>query len=163
MIISLIVAASENNIIGKDNQMIWHMPADLMYFKKVTLDHHIIMGRKNFEAMNKPLPGRTNIIITRQNGYHKEGCIVVHSLEEGLTIAEGNGETEAMIIGGGEIYRLALPIAHKIYLTRIHGTFEGDTSFPEIDKNNWVENTIDVLKSDDANPYDYTFLVYERK
>ena len=162
MIISMIVAVAENNVIGKDNGMLWHIPADLKYFKAVTMGHHIIMGRKTHEAMGRVLPGRTNVIISRQENYEVEDAIVVHSLEEALKVAEQNGETEAMILGGGTIYEQAISMANRIYLTRIYASFEGDTFFPELDENVWIETKQDRHEADEKNPIAYDFLEYER-
>ncbi|MEO1434782.1 MAG: dihydrofolate reductase, partial [Bacteroidota bacterium] len=130
MKISIIVAQTENRVIGKDNDIPWYLPADLKYFKKVTTGHHIIMGRKCYESIGRPLPNRANVILTRRMDFHAEGCIVTHSLEEALDIARRNEETEAFIIGGGEIYNLAMPLVDQIYLTQVHTELEGDIYFP---------------------------------
>ena len=136
MIVSLIVAASENGVIGKDNDLIWYLPKDMKFFKDTTLGHHVIMGRKNFESIPhkySPLPNRTNVVITRQTDYADERCVVVNSVEAALQIAKENGDIEPFIIGGGQIYKLALKanLVDKIYLTKIHHSYEGDTFFPE--------------------------------
>ena len=167
MKVSLIAAVSRNNVIGKDNNLIWHLPKDMKFFKDTTQGHHVIMGRKNFESIPhkySPLPNRTNIIITRQNNYLAKGCIVVNSIKEALEIAKQKGEKEAFIIGGGEIYRLALElkVADKIYLTRIHHTFDGDTFFPKLD-NEWEETTRVDYNADEKHAYDYSFLIFEKK
>jgi dihydrofolate reductase len=138
MLISLIVAAAENNVIGKDNQLIWRLPADMAFFKQKTTGHTIIMGRKTHESMGRPLPNRTNIIISRNKEFTAPGCQVVSSLEEALQKAAAIAEEEAYIIGGAEIYRQALKMADKIYLTRVHASFEGDTFFPEITPDEWT-------------------------
>ena len=130
--LTMIAAAAENNALGKDGDLVWHLPDDFKRFKKLTTGHHIIMGRKTFESFPKPLPNRTHIVITRNRDYTKEGCIVVHNLEDALKIAEG--DTQPFIIGGGEIYKLALNASEKIELTRVHDTFEADAFFPEIDE-----------------------------
>ena len=135
MIVSLIVAVSENGVIGKDNDLIWHLPKDMRFFKETTMGHHVIMGRKNFESIPhkySPLPNRTNVIITRQADYIAEGCVGVNSVEAALEIAKQNGDTEPFIIGGGQIYKIALEnnLVDRIYLTKIHHTFDGDTFFP---------------------------------
>lgn len=163
MIISMIVAVAENNVIGKDNGMLWKLPADLKYFKTITMGHHILMGRKTYEAMGGSLPGRTNVIITRQENYAVKDANVVNSLEAAIKFAEQNGETEAMILGGGTIYEQAISMANRIYLTRVHGTFEGDTLFPELDETTWIETKQDKHEADDKNPLNYTFLEYERR
>src|SRR5690606_11071407 len=133
MIKSMIVAIAANNVIGKDNQLVWHMPADLRHFKSTTMGHYIIMGRKTFESQKKPLPGRTSIIITRNKDYQAEGCHVVHSLEEAYKIGRENNQQEVFILGGAEIYEMALNSANKMYITEIKESFEGDTFFPKID------------------------------
>ena len=134
-VLTMIAAAAENNALGKDNDLVWHLPDDFKRFKQLTTGHHIIMGRKTFETFPKPLPNRTHIVITRKKDYQKEGAIVVNSLEEALELAKE--DPQPFIIGGGEIYELALPEADKIELTRVHGTFEADAFFPEIDEENW--------------------------
>lgn len=128
--ISLIVAHDENRVIGYNNTMPWHLPGDLAYFKKTTMGKPMIMGRKTFESIGKPLPGRTNIVITRDTGYKREGIVVVHSFEEALEVAKKENK-EIMVIGGEQIFRLALPIADILYVTKIQHSFEGDTYFPE--------------------------------
>ena len=162
MIISQIVAVAENNVIGKDNDLIWRLPADLKYFKNTTSGHHILMGRKNYESIGRPLPNRTSVIITRNKDYKAEGCIVVNSIEEALEVAKANGETEAFIIGGGEIYKSSLQQTDKIYYTEIHETFDGDTFYPELDKTIWKETAREKHLKDEKNPYDYSFVVYEK-
>ena len=137
MKVSLIVAVSENYVIGKDNDLIWHLPKDMRFFKETTTGHHVIMGRKNFESIPhkfRPLPNRTNIVITRQLDYKAEGCVVVNSIEEALKVAKRNGDDEAFIIGGGQIYKLAIDagLVDRIYLTKVHHCFDGDTIFPEL-------------------------------
>ena len=131
----MIAAAAENRALGKDNQLVWHLPNDFKRFKSLTTGHYIIMGRKTFESFPKPLPNRTHVIITRQKGYEAEGCIVVNSIEKAIEICPKN--EESFIIGGGEIYNLSLPFADKIELTVVHHTFEADAFFPEINKNEW--------------------------
>ena len=160
MTISIIAAVAENNVIGKNGQLPWHLPADLMHFKNLTMGHHIIMGRKTFESVGKPLPGRTNIIISRQNDLKEANCIVVHSLDEAIKyIVEDN---EPFICGGAEIYKQAFDIADKMYLTRIHEEFDGDTFFPEINMNVWAEKGREDFEPDDKNKYAYSFCVFKR-
>ena len=159
MTISIIVAAAENNVIGKDNDMPWRLSADLKRFKKLTMGHHIIMGRKTFESIGKPLPGRTSVIITRNKDYRQDDCIVAHSLEEAFKMVE---DEEVFIIGGGEIYNMAFDIADKLYLTRVHATLEGDTCIPEIN-NNWEEVECEKFLKDEKNPYDYSFIDYIKR
>ena len=166
MKVSLIVAVSENGVIGKDNDLIWHLPKDMRFFKETTLNHHVIMGRKNFESIPhkyRPLPNRTNVIITRNSDYKAEGCLVVNSVEEALEVAKQNGDTHPFIIGGGQIYKLALEnnLVDKIYLTKVHHSFDGDTFFPELNPD-WIEvNREDCIK-DDNHQYDYSFIVLEK-
>lgn len=162
MTISIMVARSDNNVIGKDNDLVWHMPADLKYFKETTSGHYVVMGRKTYESVDKPLPGRLNIIVTRQSDYYREACIVVHSLEEALALGRENGQQELFILGGAEIYRLGLEVADRIYLTEIHGEFEGDTFFPEIDQAIWKEVKRDDHEADEKNPHPYSFVILER-
>ncbi len=167
MRVSLIVAVSENGVIGKDNDLIWHLPKDMKFFKETTIGHHVIMGRKNFESIPhkyRPLTDRTNIVITRQLGFKAEGCIVVNSVVAALDIAKNNGDTEPFIIGGGQIYKIALEqnLVDRIYLTKIHHTFDGDTFFPELNSE-WKEINREDCFSDEKNKYDYSFLVLEKK
>lgn len=154
--ISLIVATAENRVIGIHNKMPWHMPADLAYFKKITTGHFVVMGRKTFESIGKPLPNRTNIILTRDETFKAEGCQVLHSIDDALELAK----TERLfVIGGAEIYRQFLPYADKVYVTYIHQSFEGDTFFPEL-CSAWKLSTTEVHDRDEKNPYDYEFRVY---
>jgi len=167
MKVSLIVAVSENNVIGKDNNLIWHLPKDMKFFKNTTLHHHVIMGRKNFESIPhkfRPLPNRTNIIISRKTNYTAANSLVVSSIQKALEIAKENSDPEPFIIGGGEIYKLALKLdlVDRIYLTRIHGVFEGDTFFPELD-NSWKEISKEDHLSDEKHDYDFSFIILEKK
>src|SRR6201994_1406463 len=150
MIVSAIVATSENHAIGKNNQLLWHMPADLKHFKDVTSGRTIIMGRKTFDSVGKPLPKRRNIIVTRQD-ITIPGCEVVKSIEDGLALCKG--EDIVYIGGGAEIYRLAMPLTNRIYLTIIHHTFDADTFFPELDKNSWKEVKREDFDADEKNAY----------
>lgn len=159
--ITIIAAIANNNALGKDNQLIWHLPADLKRFKKVTLNHHIIMGRKTFESLGKPLPNRTTIIITRNKEYKQEGCIVVNSLVEAIKAAKD--DENPYILGGAEIYKQALSIADKLDLTFVHHSFDADAFFPEIDFNKWIETSREDFKSDEKNKYDYSFVTYLKK
>lgn len=158
--ISMIVAADENNVIGKDNQLIWHLPDDLRFFKKMTSGHAIIMGRQTFESVGKPLPKRTNIIITRDTSYQADGCVIAHSLAEALDKAM-EVDPNPFIVGGEQIYRLALPIAETIYLTRIHSEFEGDRKFPELD-NAWNEIKREHHPVDEKHQYSFTFKTFKK-
>ncbi|MFA0960960.1 dihydrofolate reductase [Roseivirga sp. BDSF3-8] len=163
MIRSIIVAKSENNVIGKDNDLVWKMPADLKHFRTTTTGHFIVMGRKTLEATQKPLPGRTSIVITRQQDFRAEGCLVVNSLEEAYALGEKYRQEELFILGGGEIYKQAMTSADKIYLTEIKETFKGDTYFPEIDYTIWKEVKREEHKADEKNPHDYAFIELVRK
>lgn len=157
--LSIIVAAAENGAIGNQNQLIWKLPADLKNFREITSGKSVIMGRKTFESIGRPLPNRRNIVITRQADYAPEGVEVEHSLEE--AIRQTAAEPEAFVIGGAELYRQALPLAQKIYLTRIHENFEGDAFFPELGPE-WKEMSRKEGIVDEKNIYPHTFLVYER-
>lgn len=166
MIVSLIVAVSENGVIGKDNGLIWHLPKDMKFFKDTTQGHHVLMGRKNFESIPhnfRPLPNRTNIIITRQSNYIAEGCVVVNSIEQGIDLAKNNGENELFVIGGGQIYDMALKqeLIDRVYLTEIHHSFDGDTFFPKL-SDQWKEVQREDCFADEKNKYDYSFLVLEK-
>lgn len=159
--ISIVVAISENNAIGKDNQLLWHLPADLKHFKNITTGHTIIMGRKTYDSIGKPLPNRRNIIITRQKDLNLEGVEVVNSLEEALSLSKD--EEEVFIIGGAEIYKQSVAVSHRIYLTRVHQEFEADAFFPELDNETWKEiEKVDNLP-DEKNKFAYTFSTLERR
>lgn len=160
--LTLIVAAGENNEIGKDNDLIWHLRDDLKRFKSLTSGHHIIMGRKTFESFPKPLPNRTHIVISRQTNYQvPEGVQVVNSIEDALIIAKT--DNQPFIIGGGEIYKQAMAFAEKIELTRVHATFNADTFFPEIDTTVWKETESEIHSQDENHKYAFSFITYKRK
>ena len=163
MDISIIVAITENNIIGKANCMPWHLPADLKFFREKTTGHYIVMGRKTFESIGggRPLPNRVSIIITKQKNYKAEGCIIAHSLEEAIEIAKD--QDELFIIGGKQIYDQALAFANKMYITRIHTSIDGDTSFPQYDDSNWEMKSYTEREADEKNAYSLSFLVFEKK
>ena len=161
MKISMIAAVADDRVIGKDNDLIWHLPADLQFFKSTTKGHHIIMGRKTFESLNKPLPYRTNIVVTRQSDYNVEGALVVGSLKEAIQSVQN--DEEPFIVGGAEIYRQGMEIADRIYITRVHGEFDGDTHFPEISESEWTVVKKEFRPKDERNAYDMTFYTYERK
>jgi dihydrofolate reductase len=166
MTISIIVAVSDNGVIGKDNRLIWHLPADLKYFKETTKGHVVIMGRKNYESIPekyRPLPGRTNIIISRNTDYNAPDCILVNSINAAIDEAKKLNNNEAFIIGGGEIYRQSIPIADKLFLTRIHGDFDGDTYFDIPKHNNWALISSRTHTKDDKNAWDHTYEIYEKK
>ena len=160
--LSLIVAVSENDVIGKDNDLIWHLKNDLKLFKALTSGHCIIMGRKTFESFPKPLPNRTHIVITRQEDYNApDGVIVVNSLEAALKMAEQ--DTNPFIIGGGEIYKQALKVVDTIEFTRVHHNFEGDTFFPVINETIWKETNRIFNKKDDLHKFDFSYITYKRR
>jgi dihydrofolate reductase len=159
--IIMIAAVAENNALGKNNELVWHLPNDFKRFKSLTTGHHIIMGRKTFESFPKPLPNRTHVVITRQKEYHPEGCIVVDSIEKAIAICPKN-ET-LFIIGGGEIYNLGLPYADKLEITRVHHSFEADAFFPEINPDNWQEIHTEFNPIDDKHLYEYTYQTYIKK
>lgn len=161
MKISIIVAMDNNRVIGINNTLPWRLPADLKNVKKITMGHSIVMGRKNYESIGRPLPGRRNIILTRNNNYSVAGCEIVHSIEEVINLCEG--EEEIFIFGGEQIYNLFLPLTDKIYLTKINNEFDGDTFFPEINFNEWKEVSFENGEKDEKNPYHYTFHVFEKK
>jgi len=160
--LTVIVAAGENDAIGKDNKLIWHLSDDLKRFKNLTNGHHIIMGRKTFESFPKPLPNRTHIVITRQVNYEvPNGVIVVNSLEDAIDAVKS--DKQPFVIGGGEIYKQAMPLANKIEITRVHHSFEADTFFPKVDASIWKETANKFHDSDDNHDYAFSFLTYERK
>jgi dihydrofolate reductase len=166
MKISMIAAVAENRVIGKDNDLVWRLPDDSKFFMQKTTHHHIIMGRKNFESLPpkfSPLPNRTNIIITRQKDLEVEEAIIVHSLNEALEIARVNNETEAFIIGGGEIYKMGLPKANIMYITEIKASFEGDAFFPEFDMSKWEEVERIPHAIDEKHKYAFDFVTYRRR
>jgi len=162
MLISLIVAASTNNAIGKNNQLLWNLPNDMKFFKNTTWAMPVLMGRKTFESLGKPLPGRLNIIITRQKDWKPEGAMVVHSLADAIKAATAADYNEAFIIGGGEIFKEAMPIADKIYLTRVDAELEGDAFFPEINTKDWLMVSEQSFEIDAKHAYAYHFQLWER-
>ncbi len=161
--ISLIVAAAENNAIGKNNQLLWHLPNDLKFFKNTTWGMPVIMGRKTFESVNKPLPGRFNIVITRQQGWNAEGVIVATDLNDAVKKAGESNCKETFIIGGGEIYKEGFEIADKIYLTRVHANIDGDTFFPVINEDKWRLTSSQDFTTDEKHAFAYSFQVWERR
>lgn len=167
MQLSLIVAMAENHVIGRNNQLPWHLPEDLRYFKRVTMGKPVIMGRKTFDSIGRPLPGRTNIIITRNPDYQVDKARVVHDLDSAIElcrhIVSFDGKKEAMVIGGAEIYRQALPQAHRLYLTRVHAEVAGDAHFPAFEESEWLEVERETQPASGSNPFDYSFTVLERK
>ena len=159
--IIMIAAAAENNALGKNNELVWHLPNDFKRFKNLTSGHHIIMGRKTFESFPKPLPNRTHIVITRQRNYKPEGCTVVNSMEEAIQSCPQN--ENIFIIGGGEIYNLGLPYSDKIELTLVHHTFDADAFFPKINENDWQIINSDYQQKDEKHLFDFTYKTYIRK
>ncbi|WP_272151339.1 dihydrofolate reductase [Tenacibaculum aiptasiae] len=161
--ITIIAAIAKNNALGKDNDLIWHLPADLKRFKKVTSGHHILMGRNTFESIGKPLPNRTSVIITRNNDYFKDGCLIANSIEEALDMAKE--DSDIFIIGGAQIYQQAIEkgLVDKLDITLVHHEFEADVFFPTIDPTIWEEVSRENFKADDKNKYDYSFVSYVRK
>jgi dihydrofolate reductase len=166
--ISIIVAVSENNVIGKDNSLIWNLPLDMKFFKEKTMGHCIITGRKNYESIPekyRPLPNRTNIIVTRKKDYIAQGALISDSIPNALTKAYMHSEMETdeiFIIGGGEIYKECIKFADRMYITKVHANFEGDTFFPEIDFSVWKETSKTSHKADDKHKYDFTFIEYNK-
>lgn len=164
MILSIIVAADEKNGIGTNNQLLCHLPADLKYFKQTTTGHCIVMGRKTYESIGKPLPNRTNIVISTNSAFAAEGIEVVHSLESAISLAREKGETELMITGGASIYKQAMPMVDKIYLTRIHHTFiEADTFFTGVNEAEFMLVKTQPQEADSNNEYGFSFEVWERR
>jgi dihydrofolate reductase len=164
--LSVIVAAADNGVIGRNNALPWHLPEDLRYFKRITMGKPIVMGRRTFESIGRPLPGRTNIVITRNPGFRAEGVRVVSCLDEALTlaadIAQIDGVRELVVIGGAEIYRAAIPRADRLYVTEVHAEVEGDAHLPPVDWSQWRERVRERHPAGGANPYDYSFVTYER-
>jgi len=162
MEIALIAAVADNNIIGNNNSLLWRLPKDLKFFKETTTGHHILMGRKTFESIGggKPLPNRTSIIITRQKDYKAEGCKVVHSIEEALEYSKG--QEKIFIIGGGEIYSLALDIANTLYITHVKTTIEGDTVFPSVKWDEWEKEIISSHNADEKHAYNFDIVAYRK-
>ena len=160
MKISVIVAMADNGVIGNKNRLPWHLPADLKHFKATTMGKPIIMGRKTWESIGRPLPGRTNIVVTRDPDYVADGCVVVHGIDAALAAAAD--DDEVMVIGGAEFYRQVLPRASTLYLTLVHDSFEGDAFFPELDGREWRELTREDFEPDADNPHAYSFVELER-
>ncbi len=163
MIISIIAAISEKGVIGAGNELLWHLPEDLKNFKKLTLGKYILMGRKTWESIGKPLPGRTNIVITREPVYEAVGCVIVNSIEEALEVARANNQDEIFIIGGGEIYKKTLPLADRLYLTHVHTDLPGDTFFPEVDWSQWQKVDEKSYDQNSDHPYSFTMAEYRKQ
>ncbi|HLU21377.1 dihydrofolate reductase [Lederbergia graminis] len=160
--ISFLWAEDENHLIGRNNDLPWRIPADLKYFKETTLGHPIVMGRKTYESIGKALPGRTNVILTRDENFEADGCIIFHTKDELLKWSKEQ-QKEIFITGGAEIYRLFMDVVDRLYVTKILHTFEGDTYFPEVNWDNWSLISSKPGVKDEKNPYDYEFRIYERK
>jgi len=163
VIISLLVAMDEKRGIGKDGKLPWRLSSDLKRFRALTMGHHIIVGRKTFESIGKPLPGRQTIIVTHNPNYAVEGCLIAGSVESALALAQSRGEIEAFVIGGAAIYAQALGIADRIYLTKVHAEVDADTFFPEFDRSAWTERESTFQPADDKNQHACTFRLLERK
>lgn len=161
MNLTLIAAMSENRVIGRDNDLPWHLPRDLKHFKELTKGHHIIMGRRTFQSMGKALPHRTNIVVTTQEDFKAPGCIIVHTLEDAIRKAEG--DNQPFIVGGGKIYKQALAYADSIELTIVHAKLEGDTYFPEISEDQWELTKKESHSPDEKHDYGFDFLSYRKK
>jgi len=166
MIVSLIAAVAENDVIGRNGQLPWRLSADLRRFKSLTMNHPLIMGRRTWESINRPLPGRTMIVVSRQPNYRAAGCHVCSSLEAAITLSSSHQPPhpikKTFVIGGGDLYRAALSLADKIYLTRVHATIAGDALFPDVDWSEWYLTTSDRHSADATNEYDYSFEVWVR-
>lgn len=165
MVISLIAAVAENMVIGKNNDLPWNLPDDMKYFMQTTKGHYVIMGRKNFESIPekfRPLPNRTNIVVTRQKNFQAPGCEVVHTIEDGIRIAKEHQQQEAFIIGGAEIYRQAMKYTERMYLTEIKAVIEGDTFFPVFDKKEWKEVSRVHHGTDERHRHAFDFVIYEK-
>ncbi|MBU8878949.1 dihydrofolate reductase [Bacillus sp. FJAT-29790] len=160
--ISLIWAMDENRVIGNNNELPWHLPEDLKFFKRTTMGHPIAMGRKTWDSIGRPLPGRENIVITRNPAFTCDGCTVLNSVDA-LVEYSSNKDDEVFVIGGAEIFKVILPSVDRLYLTRIHDKFEGDTFFPELDMTKWTLVSKEKGIKDEKNPYDYDFEIYEKK
>ncbi|WP_429186440.1 type 3 dihydrofolate reductase [Aeromonas veronii] len=163
MKISMIAAMAHDRVIGKDNQMPWHLPADLAHFKRVTLGKPVLMGRKTFESIGRPLPGRRNLVISRNPDYQVEGIEVVGSVEAALALLAGSSVEELMVIGGGHLYAEMLPSADCLYLTRIDLAVEGDTRFPAFDDGQWQRVDCESHPADEKNPHPYSFETWQRR
>lgn len=166
MKISMAFAMAQNRVIGRDNALPWHLPKDLQYFKQITLGKPILMGRKTFDSIGRPLPGRPNIVITRNADWQHEGVHVVHSIDEalalGVELAEQKDVEELMVIGGSQIYTALLDRADRLYMTQVHGEVEGDDYFPAFSLDDWQQSSAEHHSADESNPYDYSFLVLDR-
>jgi dihydrofolate reductase len=156
---------AENRVIGKNNDLPWRLPDDMKFFMNTTKGHHVIMGRKNYDSLHdkfKPLPNRTNIVVTRQKDFNAPGCTVVNSIDDAIAVARKDNEAETFVIGGAEIYKLSLPVTNRIYLTEIHAPVDGDTFYPEFNKADWKEISRVPHPADERHAYAFDFVIYER-
>jgi dihydrofolate reductase len=158
--LDFLVAISDNQVIGRESQLPWHLSADLKRFKRLTMGHHIVMGRKTYDSIGRQLPGRTSIVLTRQPDWAAEGVVTATDLESALT--QAGDDEEVFVIGGNQIYQLALPLVDRLYVTRVHATVQGDTYFPDITTDQWLLKQTDSFSADEKNDHDYSFLVYQR-
>lgn len=163
MRVSILVAAARSGVIGRGGELPWRLPADLRFFKRVTMGHHLIMGRKTWASIGRPLPGRTMVVLTRSPGLELAGATVVHDLPEALALARAAGDTEAFVIGGAEVYARALPLADRLYLTRVHADVEGDVRFPDLDEHRWVEVAREEHAADEHHAHAFAFCTLERR
>ncbi|MFP5262692.1 MAG: dihydrofolate reductase [Blastocatellia bacterium] len=163
MIISLLVAMDEKGGIGKDNHLPWRLSTDLKRFRELTLGHHILVGRKTFQSIGRPLPGRQTVVVTRDEGFRPEGCLVARSVEDGIRLARERGESELFICGGAEIYAGSLRAADRMYMTLVHATVDADTFFPEWESGEWVEQEVARHEADAKNEFPFSFKVLTRK
>ena len=165
MKVSLVAAVASNGVIGRNNDLPWHLPDDMKFFMETTRGHYVILGRKNYESLPKkyqPLPNRPNVVVTRQKDFEAPGCLVVHTIDRALSIARDNGESEAMVIGGSGIYAASLPLADRLYITEIHASVEGDVRFPDYDRDEWKEVSRIHHGKDERHIYAFDFVLYER-
>jgi dihydrofolate reductase len=165
MKISLVAAVAKNGVIGKNNDLPWHLPDDMKFFMETTRGHYVVLGRKNYESLPKkykPLPHRVNIVITRQKDFDAPGCIIVHTIDQAFGVARDNGEKECMVIGGSEIYGLALPHANQLYITEVQASVDGDVKFPEYNKQEWKETSRVHHGRDERHVYAFDFVLYEK-
>ena len=161
MSLAIIVAMAQNRTIGVNNTLPWRCPADLQHFKALTMGHHMIMGRKTFDSIGKPLPGRTTVVVTRNQDLKIDGCIIAHSLKE--AIARCAGDNEIFIVGGAELYAQSMPLADTLYITEIRQAVEGDAHFPELDRETWLEVSREKHTQTEPQPLEYHFVTYQRK
>jgi dihydrofolate reductase len=163
MKVSLVVAAARNGVIGRNNRLPWKLSSDLKFFKKLTTGHAVIMGRKTFESIGKPLPDRTNLVLSRSESFHVPGVMVFRNLDEAIIACRNAGESEAFVIGGAEIFKQTLEIADRIYFTRVEAEVEGDVFFPPLNTGDWEEISCERQEADDRNQYAFTLSVFQRR